>query len=258
VILSGGEPFYLPGGPYGSLLIHGFLSTPQEMKWLGSKLNEAGYSALGLRLFGHATHPRDLCRVRWLDWLACVEDGYSILRKGCNRIVVVGLSLGGAMALIAGALFPIDGVVALSAPYDLPQYARVRWPILPPALSRFLCVNRKYRSKSTSIGYLDSQAARSELIYPVFPATALHEVAQLLAEMRRVLPNIRVPTLLIHSSADQGFADQDAKEIFDHLGTKKAQILHVESGDMVAPQPVGERVAAAIIAFITSLCGTSQ
>lgn len=258
MILSGGEPFYFPGGPFGSLLIHGFASTPQEIRWLGGKLNEAGYSVLGLRLFGHATHQKDLRRARWLDWLACVEDGYSLLQDGCNKIVVVGISLGGAVALIAGALLPVDGIVALSTPYHLPQYTRLKLPIFLMPFWKCLNFSIKYRPAATPVAYLDSQAARSHLTYPIFPTRAIPEVAQLLAEMRRVLPNIKVPTLLIHSSADREVTDQNAREIFDHLGTKKAQILRIrESGHAVAQEPAGERVAAAIIAFITSLCGTS-
>ena len=75
MILKGGEPFYLPGGPVACLLIHGFVSTPQEMRWLGAQLNAADFTVLGVRLSGHATKASDLFRTRWRDWIA------SIVRK---------------------------------------------------------------------------------------------------------------------------------------------------------------------------------
>ena len=56
-IIPGSEPFYLPGGSTGCLLLHGFSATPEEMRPLGEFLASKGYSVIGVRLAGHATHP---------------------------------------------------------------------------------------------------------------------------------------------------------------------------------------------------------
>ena len=75
-VLSGAEPFLYRGeSGVGVLLIHGWTSSPQEMRDLGKHLAGQGHTVLGLRLPGHATRPADLKRMRWRDWLAAVEDG---------------------------------------------------------------------------------------------------------------------------------------------------------------------------------------
>ena len=83
-IHSGGEPFLYRGNrQVGCLLLHGWTSAPQEMDDLGKHLSGHGYTALGLRLPGHATNPGDLNRMRWWDWIAAVDDGARGLGADC-------------------------------------------------------------------------------------------------------------------------------------------------------------------------------
>ena len=74
------EPFFIPGGKTGCLLLHGFTGTPKEMRMLGDSLAESGYTVLAPRHFGHAINPEAMGRARWQDWLASVEDGMNLLR----------------------------------------------------------------------------------------------------------------------------------------------------------------------------------
>jgi carboxylesterase len=116
-LLEGGEPFFFPGGQTGCLLLHGFTGAPKEMRLLGEHLADQGYTVLGPRLFGHATIKKDMLRARWRDWVASSLDGYYLLRGACTKIVVMGLSMGGALTLYLGARYPVDGLVAMSTPY---------------------------------------------------------------------------------------------------------------------------------------------
>ncbi len=116
-IVPGSESFYLAGGSTGCLLLHGFSATPEEMRPLGDFLASKGYSVIGVRLAGHATHPRDLKRTRWTDWLDDVENSLALLSKICSHRVLIGQSMGGMIALTAAAQFEVSAVVALSTPY---------------------------------------------------------------------------------------------------------------------------------------------
>ena len=42
MILRGGEPFLLPGGDHGVLLVHGFTGAQAEMLLLGQYLDKQG------------------------------------------------------------------------------------------------------------------------------------------------------------------------------------------------------------------------
>src|SRR5829696_8092494 len=121
-IIPTAEPFFLPGdrSKPACLLIHGFTGTPKEMRWMGEYLNQQGYTCLGVRLTGHATHPEDMIRSRWTDWVASVEDAYHLLCGLTDDIFLVGLSMGGILALLAAAQLDVKGVIAMSTPARLP------------------------------------------------------------------------------------------------------------------------------------------
>ncbi|MCH7587494.1 MAG: alpha/beta fold hydrolase [Chloroflexi bacterium] len=254
MITRKGEPFFFPGNGVGCLLVHGFVSTPQEMRWLGSQLSASGYTVLGIRLFGHASHPSDLNRVRWEDWLASLEDGVHLLRHRCDRIVVIGHSLGGVIAFIGAGYLNFDGLITTSTPFHTLPYRRIRrleglLPLLRP-LSIFI----RTVPKPPPLDYVDPQAAKQHLTYSVFPLRALPEIAEMFEEMRQVLPQLSLPTLLIHSLKDRGVPISNVDELSEHFGGSELEILKVEnSGHVIVLEPERERVLAAMVAFISKI-----
>ena len=77
--------------------------------------------------------------------------------------------------------------------------------------------------------------------------------------MRRVLPSIDVPTLLIHTDKEKDVQTQGFMQILDRLETKRVKILRIKSsGSEETLQLERERVTGAITTFITSLPGFQQ
>lgn len=246
LIVPGAEPFYLPGGPTGCLLMHGFTAMPDEVRWLGDYLSAQGHSVLGLRLAGHATHPRDLAHTRWTDWLVSVEDGLAILRATTERTVLVGLSMGGIVTLLAAARYPVAGAVALSTPYHRFRSGTVwrmrllRW--LRPTVHKPLPEQHPTLPARREAGYP---------AYPQFPTRILLELAELQAAMRAALPRVRVPVLLVHSQADGAVPFGEMQCIYDHLGTADKEMLPLEGFDhAVVRDPKRRVVFEAIAAFV--------
>ncbi|MCA1553461.1 MAG: alpha/beta fold hydrolase, partial [Chloroflexi bacterium] len=118
-LLRGAEPFHFQGTHIGCLLIHGFTGSPWEMRWLGEQLAADGHSVRGIRLAGHGTCPEDMRSTRWHDWYATVLDGYRELRAQCEQVVVIGLSLGGALALHLAAHETVDALVVMATPLHI-------------------------------------------------------------------------------------------------------------------------------------------
>jgi carboxylesterase len=58
------EPFFIPGGKIGCLLVHGFTGTPKEMRMLADSLVQEKYTILTPRLTGHATSLEDMERTK--------------------------------------------------------------------------------------------------------------------------------------------------------------------------------------------------
>ncbi|MFZ2095256.1 MAG: alpha/beta fold hydrolase [Anaerolineales bacterium] len=226
-LVPGSEPFFLPGGTTGCLLLHGFTASPGEMRLFGKFLANNGYTVLSVRLAGHATHPNDLKHTRWTDWLDNVEDGLALLSRLCAKRVLIGQSLGGVIALTAAARYDDTAVVALSTPYGKPP--KSRWnerlqlcihPIINKGVRRFPRHHPLYH--------------RRELYYPTypeFPAQILSQLNQLIETMAQILEQVHVPTFLVHSRDDQAVPFDRMQSIYDHLGSPKKEMVAFDGMD---------------------------
>ncbi len=242
------EPFFLPGNRTSVLLVHGFTGAPKEMRWMGEYLNRQGYTALGIRLAGHATRPEDMIRSRWQDWLLSVEDGYNLLRTCTEHIFLAGLSMGGILSLtFAGAADrSIQGVIAISTPYALPHDWRLRFVRLLSKLQPYL---PKSDGKPGSGWFGD--AWKQHVSYPQNPVRAIAELNQLIGVMHAALPQVTVPVLLVHSRDDDYVLKDSMASIYDRLGSRDKHMLWVAgSGHVVTEEPQREAVFRAAADFI--------
>ena len=259
MIMKGGEPFYLPGGSVGCLLVHGFVSAPQEMHWVGERLNVAGFTVLGVRLYGHATKASDLYRVGWRDWIASIEDGYHLIKDHCEKIAVVGMSLGGALALVVSSYLPLDCVITVSTPFQTIPYSKLSFlRVTFPGLRIIGGVIRNL-PKPPPLDFHDRQAAKDHLTYSVFPTQGVIEVDRLLDQMRRALPQITIPVLVIHSHQDRGVPLDNAESIIKSLESAKVESLFIErSGHVILLEPERDRAAETIVNFIELNAGLNS
>ena len=250
-IIATAEPFFLPGDGIhartGCLLIHGFTGTPKEMRWMGEHLAGQGFSALGVRLSGHATQPEDMIRSRYQDWTASVEDGYNLLSGITDRIFLVGLSMGGILSLLMSTRLRVAGVFAMSTPYCLPDDPRLRFL---KQISRFIKFMPK-NNEAPDSGWFDKQSFLEHKSYPLNPVRSIAELNLLMAEMRSALPSVNVPVFLVHSRNDNYVIKDSMAMIYDKLGTKDKQSLWVEgSGHVIPREPAREQVFKAATDFI--------
>jgi carboxylesterase len=216
---------------------------PEEMRSLGDHLASLGHTVLGVRLAGHGTQPRDLSRTRCSDWLLDVEDGLALLTQLAQRVVIVGQSLGGKVALTAAASCRVDGVVALSTPYGSPrQQLRSRLGSVLPRLVR------------KPVAVHPELGLRREAAYPAyaaFPTRIVRELERLDDSLRKALPAIDVPVLVIHSKADPWVPVADAERIYERLRTADRRLLLVEDlGHSLVLDPKRAEIFEAVAGFV--------
>jgi carboxylesterase len=132
-VLPTAVPLRIPGSGDAVLVIHGFTGWPGELAFLGDRLAGRGLAVSVPRLPGHGTNGRDFMQTRWRDWLRASVDAYLELAASHPRVHVVGFSMGGLLAIILAAWFPV-GRLCLVAPG-----VRISNPLLPfaPMLALF-------------------------------------------------------------------------------------------------------------------------
>ncbi len=238
------SPFSLDGGPVGALLIHGFTGSPPEMRLIGDYLHERGLTVAAPLLPGHGTNVDDMNRRSWTEWTDCVETALADLQARCETVFVGGLSMGAVLTLYLAAHHPdLSGIVL---------YSPAVWPAsrllyLTPVLKYLL--PKKPQSGETDL--TDPAADLRLWSYEEDPVFAAHELLKLLRRVRRLLPLVTCPVLIIHSTHDQAIHPQSARRTYERVGApdKELVTLH-DSGHCLTVDSEWESVAAMTYRFI--------
>jgi carboxylesterase len=249
-------PFLFPGdSDVGVLCIHGFTGTPFEVRHLGRRLSEGGLTVSGPLLPGHATSIDELDRTTWRDWYAQVAQSFDELRARCARVVVVGQSLGGLLALYLAAErgAELAAVAALATPLWLFPMARAAvWATRPggPVTER---VARAVRAlpKLGGSDVRDREMQRQNPCYRAVPVRALHELVAFMGEVDRCLPRVRVPTLVIHARNDHTAPFACSQRIASAVGAQAVRVRALErSYHLIAVDVERDEVAEEVAGFV--------
>ena len=245
MLVKNTEPFYFPGDDTGCLLIHGFTGAPTEMRPLGEYLAGFDYSVLGIRLAGHGTKIEDMNRMQWEDWSASVLDGWHLLKSTTKNVFLMGLSMGGSLALYHSSFLPATGVVSLSAPYEIrSDPRRIYLPYLPWLIP--------YVAKGDS-DWQDPSAREDHFSYDRYPTRGVLQLSYFLEALQEALGKVTAPALLIHSKKDIGVPPESLDLIYNALGTPdrlKKKILLENSGHVVTRDQEKETVFQNVQSFI--------
>src|SRR5699024_10325131 len=121
-VMKEAEEFYYPGNKTGVLVIHGFTGTTQSMLYLGKQFANEGFTVFGPRLAGHGTHPEDMEKSTYQDWIQSAEKGLEKLQATCEEVFVAGLSMGGSLTLYLTQNYPeIKGIMPINAATHMPD-----------------------------------------------------------------------------------------------------------------------------------------
>jgi carboxylesterase len=100
----------------GVLVIHGFTGNPSSMRGIAEAMVAAGHHVELPRLPGHGTTVDDMVPTRWADWTGEVAAAHDRLAERAGSIVVIGLSMGGALTLwSAFEHSDVAGIVCINA-----------------------------------------------------------------------------------------------------------------------------------------------
>jgi carboxylesterase len=238
------RPWHLGDGPRGVLLIHGFASTPPELRRLGEVLAANGFRCHAPALPGHGTTPEDLERTTWEDWAACVAAEFDELASECDDVMVVGQSMGGTLALnLAAHDLRVRAVATLAAPIWLSG------PVAPllPVLKRVV----RWHRAGDDIDLWNPDAVEELFSYGIRPTRSIDELRRLCGVVRKELAAIRAPALVIHGLRDRSIDPKCAREIAQRLINSEAVELDLlpRSGHGISVDVDRDNVNAEILGW---------
>ncbi|GII53827.1 carboxylesterase [Planotetraspora thailandica] len=192
-VMPGAEPYHHDGGAVGVLLCHGFTGSPQALRPWAEYLARAGVTVALPRLPGHGTTWQEMNRTRWEDWYASLDKALADLRGHCSEVFVMGLSLGGCMALRLAEIHGdgVRGVVVVN-PSIVNDTPLLR---LAPALKWML------PSVPGVVGDIKREGM-AEVGYSRTPVRAASTLPKLWKLVQSDLDKITQPVLVFHSRDD--------------------------------------------------------
>ncbi len=207
------EPFVLGHGRAKALLIHGFMGTPAEMRPLAQALvNDAQHTVRGMSLPGFGRDLPRMGQVGRQDWLAAAAAEWETVRQTGDTAVLIGYSMGAAIAIHLAVQNPPDVLVLLAPFWRLNNWLANLLPIvkyLKPTLSPFEMGDmndpnmRAQMQKMLPQADLDDPEVLAVLKREaILPTAVLDEIRIMGANAYKIAPQITCPTLIIQGTQD--------------------------------------------------------
>jgi carboxylesterase len=173
------------------------------------------------------------------DWIAAAKDAYIGMRGRHDPVSVVGLSMGGALAVLVAAEQHDIPALVLIAPY-LGMPKRLRIAAATHRLWGRLAGEVPARNPRS---IRDPIEREKNLAYGTVTGRALHELATVVRRARKSLTDVQVPTLIIQSREDPRCSPAVAEFAFKTLGSVERKLVWTEGAGHVITVDYGrERV----------------
>ncbi len=219
------------------------------MRWIGDYLCARGLTVSGPLLPGHGTTPEAMNRCRWTDWINHAEAALADLRARCTRVFVGGLSMGSLLTLYLAVHHPdLPGILA----YSPAVWTATSKIYLTPLIRHFVA----FLPKSIESDLADLEADRQLWCYDVDPVGAAAELLKLILDVRRSLPKVVCPVIIIHSTRDAAIHPASAQRTFERIGAQDKQLITLhKSGHCITVDTEWEYVAGRSYDFIVGRGG---
>jgi carboxylesterase len=193
-VVPGAEAFARDGGRTGVLLCHGFTGSPQSLRPWAEYLAAAGLTVSLPRLPGHGTTWQEMARTRWEDWFAEVNRAFDDLQSRCDEIFVMGLSMGGCLALRLAELrgAAIRGLVLVNP--SLAADSKLLFLVVP-VVKLFVPAVKGIASDIKKPGVTEAGYDRT-------PVKAAASLPGLWRTTQQHLADLSQPVLVYHSTTD--------------------------------------------------------
>ena len=208
-----------------AVLLHGWTGSPAHMRILADELDSAGFGVIVPRLPGHGTEIQELLDHGWRDWLTVAGGATQRVLDGGGRLHLVGLSMGGILALLLASALDVASVATINAPVHVfSRSAPFAWVLR--GSTRVRDDEPQDRSEDFAHEYAHH--------YEGTPLGSVAELMDLIRAAKKVLSRVSAPALVVQSLTDETVRPKSASYIYDRLGSPFKRLVWLERSAHVA------------------------
>jgi carboxylesterase len=208
-----------------AVLLHGWTGSPAHFRIMAEVLVAAGYGVSVPLLPGHGTRVEDMVGTGWQHWLEEAATAVDNVAASGRVVHLVGLSMGGLLAILMAPTFAAATITTINAPMKLAN--RAAW------LGKFLRSSSHVRS-ADALPPPEGEGAGFAHQYHATPVGTLGDVFDLIRAARASLGRVTCPALVVQSRADATVRPISGQIVFDGLGSLDKRLVWLERSRHVA------------------------
>lgn len=201
----------------GCLCIHGFTGAPYEVEPLAEYLTKHTDWVFSVpTLPGHGKN-LSLKDVHYQQWIDHAENELKKLIDTCDQVYVIGFSMGGMIASLLAAKYPVDKLVLLSA---------AAYYLNPKQMASEI--------KSMIIDSLKGNLENNEFFQrykrkiKATPIKATLQFRKLVSYIKPLLPQVEVPTLIAQGECDGIVPPKSAEYLYRTINAKTKRLTYIK------------------------------
>jgi carboxylesterase len=244
-IIPGAEPYSATGDARGALVLHGFTGNPQSMRGLALALADAGFTVELPLLPGHGTDIADMLPTRWPEWCEAADDAFTALAARCDVVAVVGLSMGGSLAVWLAEHHPEVAALSLVNPL-----------VIPPDTATTGFIEGMIDAGDEIAPGIGSDIALEgsvEAAYPDLPLRAALSLFEGVEEVEAKLGSVTCPVLVFTSKQDHVVDPKSSDMLVERVKGPIEQVVLERSYHVATLDYDKDEIEARTVEFLTGV-----
>lgn len=214
------------------------------MSYLAEALATRGWYVRAPLLPGHGRTLSEFAQSSSAEWLAAAKREYVALKAAHEHTVVLGLSMGGALAtILAGESSDLPALVLIAPYLAMPGVLRA-FAAAAPVIGAAV----RYTGGGGVRSISDPTEAARNLAYGATTPRLVNELRRVVDMAWSAAPAVRAPTLYIQSHRDNRIAPAAAQAAFDRLGSQAKRLVWVDQGTHIITVDFGRDLVIANVA----------